>query len=211
MNATAPLLHAYRAAGAVIAAVGGMETGTALGAAPGALYVADLTPLRKLLLVGGGAHDALTGAGLDVPALMRIGPLAGGGYMACRAPRQYLVSAGDGADLSATLRGAACALTYDSVDFALGGGSGTQDVEDLLAEGCPTDLAQFDATCWIPTQLFGVEVGLWRPRAGHYRVLAAPADGEFLGACVLDAVRRRHGELAGYDDYFAIQRTAAGG
>jgi sarcosine oxidase gamma subunit len=141
---------------------------------------------------------------------MRIAARTGGGYVACRAPRQYLVSAGDGAEVPAALRAAASALAYDSVDFALGGG-GPQGVEDLLAEGCPTDLDQFDDTSWIPTQLFGVEVGLWRPRAGHYRVLAAPADGEFLGASVLDAVRRRHGELAGYDDYFAMQRTAAGG
>ncbi len=210
MNASAPLLKAYRDAGAEIAPVAAMETGTGLAVVPGALYLADLSPLPKMLLVGGTAGAVLAAAGVAVPPLMQVAVRGSGGYVACRAPRQYIVCADVGGTLPAGLAGAACALPYDSVDFAFGGG-GETGIEDLLAEACPIDLAQFNAEGWIPTLLFGVEVALWRAGPGHYRMLAAPADGEFLGATVLEAVRRRRGALAGLRNYFANLRLSARG
>ena len=210
MNASAPLLNAYRDAGAEISPVAAMNTGTGLAVVPGTLYLADLTPLPKLLLVGGAARSTLAAAGVAAPPLMQIAA-RGGGYVACRAPRQYLVCADSDGLLPSGLADAPCALRYDSVDLAVGGGSGEQGIEDLLAEACPIDLAQFNADSWIPTLLFGIEVALWRPRQGHYRLLAAPADGEFLAATLLAAVRRRHGALAGFQDYFAMHDFQQGG
>ena len=205
MSAPSPLLDAYTRAGATSLVVNGRLTGDALKPAPGALWLADLTPLPKTLVFGGGAAAVLAAHELPRPSLMRVSPRPAGGFVACRAPRQYLVAAGR--DEAAVAAGTD-ALRYDSVDFALGGGSGADSVDDLLAEGCPTDLDQFVPGTWVPTLLFGVEVGLWRAAAGgaaHYRVIAAPADGEFLAETLLDALQRRHGVLAGFNDYFSIQ------
>jgi len=206
MSAPVPLMHAYAQAGAGTLVINGRETGDALRPAAGTLWLADLTPLPKTLLFGREAAALLAAAELPQPGLMRVAPRPRGGFVACRAPRQYLVgSACDEAPLPA----GAAALRFDGIDFALGGGSGAAGVDDLLAEGCPTDLAQFDTGTWVATLLFGVEVGLWRVATGadaHYRVIAAPADGEFLAETLLDAVRRRRGGLAGFNDYFSMQQ-----
>lgn len=201
MNASTPLLEACLRAGARSRVVHGRETGDALRPAEGSLYLADLSALPKVLLHSGGAAARLAEAGLAVPELMRVAAAADGGFVACRAPRQFLVGIG----CEATVPGAA--LRLDGIDFALGGGRGGDGVDDLLAEGCPTDLAQFDAGAFVPTLLFGIEVGLWRMPAAHgahWRVIAAPADGEFLAATLLEAVHARHGGLAGFGDYFAM-------
>ena len=205
-RAQGPLLAAYRAAGATLEAVHDMLTGIALAAPAGGLYLADLTPLPKLLLVGAQAADALRAAGLSVPALLRAVAGTQGAYVTARAPRQYLVCAAADAGLPALTDEALC---YDSVDFALGGG-GAAGIDDLLAEGCPIDLAQHVPDAWIPTSLFGVDVALWRVAPGHWRVHAAPADGEFLAATVLDAVRVRHGGLVGYGDYLGALEQLPG-
>ncbi len=206
MSAPVPLMHAYALAGASSLVVNGRQTGDALQPAPGTLWLADLSPLPKTLVLGREAAALLAVHKLSQPGLMRVTPHGAGGFVACRGPRQYLV--GSGRDEVALPAGPA-ALRFDGLDFALGGGSGDNSVEDLLAEACPTDLAQFDSGTWVPTLLFGVEVGLWRMAEGantHYRVIAAPADGEFLAETLCDAVRRRHGGLAGFNDYFSMQQ-----
>jgi sarcosine oxidase gamma subunit len=206
MSTPVPLMHAYAQAGASSLVVNERQTGDALRPAAGALWLADLTPLPKTLIFGGEATALLAATALPRPALMRVAPRAAGGFVACRGPRQYLV--GRGRDETALPAGPA-ALRFDGIDFALGGGSGGEGVDDLLAEACPTDLAQFDADAWVPTLLFGVDVALWRLVTGaeaHYRVIAAPADGEFLAETLLDAVRRRRGGLAGFNDYFSMQQ-----
>ncbi len=206
MSAPVPLMHAYAQAGASSLVINGRQTGDGLRPAAGMLWLADLTPLPKTLVFGREAAALLAGRDLPRPGLMRVAPRGAGGFVACRAPRQYLL--GSARDEAALPAGAA-ALRFDGIDFALGGGHGVDSVDDLLSEGCPTDLAQFDTGAWVPTLLFGVEVGLWRMAEGanaHYRVIAAPADGEFLAETLLDAVRRRHGGLAGFNDYFSIQQ-----
>lgn len=204
MNAVSPLLAAYAAAGATAGEVYGMTTGLVLAPTAGALLLADLTPLPKWLLLGSAARPALTAAGRAVPVLMQALGGAAGAFTACRAPRQYLVCAGDDGVPPPALCTASCALRYDCVDLALGGGSGEHGVEDLLAEACPTDLAAFAVGAWVPTLMFGVEVGLWRVAQRSWRVIAAPADGEFLVATLLDALRARHGALTGYRDYLTM-------
>lgn len=202
MSAEAPLLAAYLAAGAALGEAFGMHTGLTLAPPPGALLLADLTPLPKWLLVGGGARDALLAAGLGAPGLMQVQAGVAGGFVACRAPRQYLVCAGDdGVPPPALCR---AALRYDGLDLALGGGNGEHGVADLLAEACTTDLAAPAVGAWVPTLMYGVEVGLWRVAPLGWRILAAPADGEYLVSTLLDALRRRHGVLAGYRDYLAM-------
>jgi len=206
VSSPVPLMHAYAQAGAGSLVVNGRQTGDALKPAPGALWLADLSPLPKTLVLGRQAAELLAGHELPQPGLMRVTARGAAGFVACRAPRQYLI--GSGRDEPALPAGPA-ALRFDGIDFALGGGSGSDSAEDLLAEGCPTDLAQFDTGTWVPTLLFGVEVGLWRMGEGanaHYRVIAAPADGEFLAETLCDAVRRRHGGLAGFNDYFSMQQ-----
>jgi len=206
VSAQGPLMHAYAQGGASSLVVNGRQTGDALKPAPGSLWLADLTPLPKTLVIGREASALLAAHQLPQPGLMCVTPRGAGGFVACRGPRQYLV--GSGRDEAALPAGPA-ALRFDGIDFALGGGSDSDSVEDLLAEGCPTDLAQFDTGTWVPTLLFGVEVGLWRMGEGanaHYRVTAAPADGEFLAETLLDAVRQRHGGLAGFNDYFSMQQ-----
>lgn len=200
MNASTPLMRACAEAGGKRVAVHGVETGDGLRPPPGALYLADLSALPKLLLPGGGAAARLEALGLPQPPLMRIAPFPDGGFVACRAPRQFVVGIGREAAVPDG------ALRFDGIDFALGGGRGEEGVADLLAEGCPTDLDQFAPDAYVPTLLFGVEVALWRmPAAGgvHWRVIAAPADGHFLATTLLDAVHRRRGGLAGFGDYFA--------
>lgn len=202
MSAEAPLLDAYVAAGAGLGDAYGMRTGLMLAPPTGALLLADLTPLPKWLVVGSGARDTLRAAGLATPDLMQVQAGVAGGFVACRAPRQYLVCAGDDGVPPPAL--CAAALRYDGLDLALGGGSGEHGVADLLAEACTTDLAAPAVGAWVPTLMYGVEVGLWRVAPQGWRVLAAPADGEFLVSTLLDALRHRHGVLAGYRDYLAM-------
>ncbi len=204
MNATVPLLEAYRRAGAMTGEIYGTTAGLTLAPAGRGLWLADLSLLPKWLLVGQGAATALTEAGLAVPPLLRTVPGAAGAFVTCCAPRQYLVSAGDAGVPPPSALGADCALRYDCVDLAVGGGSGADGVDDLLAEACTADLAGCAPEAWIPTLCFGIEAALWRIAPQTWRVIAAPADGDFLAATLLDAVRRRHGALAGYRDFLGM-------
>lgn len=204
-----PLLAAYRAAGASIGEVYGMANGLALAGTPGGLYLADLSPLPKWLLVGGMATSTLRDAGIDAPSLMQARASTRGGYVAARAPRQYLVCAGDDGVPPPALTGASCALRYDSVDFALGGGSGEHGVDDLLAEACTTNLDAYARGAWVPTLVYGIEVALWRVAPHDWRLHAAPADGAFLVETLLGALRRRHGALLGYRNYLALPQLGA--
>jgi hypothetical protein len=201
MSAATPLLRACVAAGARETLVHGRRTGDGLAPAAGALYLADLSALPKLLVAGRTATEQLAALALPVPGLMRKLDAPDGAFVACRAPRQFVIGVGRTATVPAG------PLRFDGVDFALGGGHGADGVDDLLDEACPTDLAQFGADAYVPTLLFGVEVGLWRVASGHWRAIAAPADGEFLAATLLDAVQRRRGGLAGCSDYFAMITT----
>lgn len=202
MSAAVPLLDAYRAAGAMTGEVYGREAGLVLAGTGRGPWLADLGMLPKWLLLGSEATAALADAGLAVPALMHVAAGEAGAFVAARAPRQYLVSGGDRGVPPASLQSAACALRYDCVDLALGGGHGSESVEDLLAEACSCDLTEVTGERWMPTLCFGIEVALWRCAARTWRLIAAPADGEFLASTLLDAVRSRHGGLIGYRDFF---------
>lgn len=208
MNATVPLLEAYRRAGATIGEVYGASAGLALAPAGRGLWLADLSPLPKWLLLGRDAAAALTAAGFAAPSLMEVSAAAAGAFVACAAPRQYLVSAGDAGVPPPALSEARCALRYDCVDLALGGGQGEDGIDDLLAEACTTEFASFLPGAWIPTLCCGVEAALWRLAPQIWRVIAAPADGAFLAASLLDAVHRRHGALAGYRDFLDVILSA---
>lgn len=208
MNGSAPLRNAYAEAGATLASVGGMETGARLPPLEHAIYLADLSPLPRTLLLGTTTPSVLTAAGLPAPSVMQVAPLAGGGFVACRAPRQFLYCSGQPPAM-ATFGAETPTLAFDGIDFAIGGGAGANGVGDLLAEACTTDLTQFSTAAWIPTLLYGVEVAIWRVSdrdGGHFRIVGAPADGEFLAKTLLQAVRARHGALTGFNDYFELQR-----
>ena len=209
MTRRVPLLEAYRAAGAQTGEVYGTTTGLTLAPTGRGLWLADLTLLPKWLLVGGSAASAMREAGMAVPALLRVLPGADAGFGACRAPRQYLVSAADATVPPPTLLNAACALRHDCADFALGGGSGENGVAALLAEASPTPREDRAPGALIPTLCFGVEAALWRCGPDAWRVLAAPADGDFLSAVLLDAVRERHGALTGYRDFLGMPHAGA--
>lgn len=204
MKATAPLLEAYRAAGATVGEIHGTTTGLVLAPGGRGLWLADLSALPKWLLIGPDAPAVLADADLLVPALMQAQAGNAGAFVACRAPRQYLVSAGDSALPPPSLREADCALRHDCADFVVGGGSGGSGIDDLLAEACTADLRPCPPAAFVPTLCFGVEAALMRHGAQAWRVLAAPADGEFLAAALLAAVRERHGALAGYRDFLGM-------
>jgi len=202
MSAALPLLDAYRAAGAITGEVYGAEAGLVLAATGRGPWLVDLGMLPKWLLVGSEAAPALRAAGLAVPPLMQLVAGGDGSFVAARAPRQYLVSGGDRGVPPKSVQDAGCALRYDCIDLALGGGHGSEAVEDLLAEACACELSQFTADAWIPTLCHGVEVALWRSAARCWRLCAAPADGAFLATTLLAAVRQRRGGLIGYRDFF---------
>jgi hypothetical protein len=66
----------------------------ALKPAPGSLWLADLTPLPKTLVIGREASALLAAHQLPQPGLMCVTPHGAGGFVACRGPRQYLVGSG---------------------------------------------------------------------------------------------------------------------
>ncbi len=173
-----------------------VETAAAVG------YLADLSPLRKKLIVGRGCDSWLSSNALPNPRLMQR--LTAEGCWVARIGAQQVLAGGD-INAAAANRLALDAATlpcmvqnYDAAEIAFGGVSAAP----LLAELCALDLTQFAADAWIPTLFAGVEVGLYREPAGsRYRVVCAPADGPYLFTTLAELTREFGGAVVGFAEY----------
>ena len=167
-------------------------------------YLVDLSPLRKLLVVGAGGGAWLSANGLPDPRLMQRIAAADGRWVARIGALQVLVGSGLACDLAErTVLTSASAnrtvLHYDAVELAFGGVSATP----ILAELCALDLTQFPTDAWIATLFAGVEVGLYRDdaKAPHYRLVCAGAEALFLFETLAEMTREFGGAVIGYTEY----------
>ncbi|MBI2803022.1 MAG: hypothetical protein HYX63_22605 [Gammaproteobacteria bacterium] len=181
---------------------------TRVETSPVAGYLADLSPLRKQLIVGRGCDLWLSSNALPNPRLMQR--LTAEGWWVARIGAQQVLASGDiDADVAnrAALDVAAppCMVqNYDAVEIALGDVSAAP----LLAELCVLDLTQFATDAWIPTLFAGVEVGLYREPAGpRYRVVCASADGPYLFTTLGELTREFGGTVIGFAEYFNTALT----
>lgn len=201
MSRAVSLLAQYETAGAELGEIAGMATGLSVpDAHAGALWLVELTPLRRLLVLGTGAAQALAAAALPVPALFDIAQ-APSAAVAQNAPRQFLVSALTATPDQLPAIGAvpgALILPTEYAEFAVGG----PDWAELVAELTTADSAAPTASAWFATQICGLDAVLCRGPAG-FRVLCAPAEAAWLGGALLERVRARGGRLIGFNDFLA--------
>ena len=168
---------------------------------PAALYLADLSVLRKFMVVGSGAAAWLGTQGLAAPDWFKRRCGDHRRWVARLGHTRYLLSEGaeEPGELWVTpgrMSDDVLLLAQDSVEIALGGpGSVT-----LLNEFCGIDLGVAVSDDWIPVQLAQLEVGVYR-EAQEFRLICAPADGPFLFATLAEALTAQGGAVLGYQDY----------
>jgi sarcosine oxidase gamma subunit len=169
------------------------------------LYLADLSALRKFLVVGAGAAAWLGTQGFAAPDwFKRHG--AQGRWVARLGNLRYLVGEGSEApgELAITpgrLSDEVLVLAQDSVEIALGGPAAAP----LLNEFCAIDLDTAVNDEWIPMQLAQIDVSVYRS-AQEFRLICAPADGQFLFSILTEAVTAQSGSVLGFADYQQVTR-----
>ena len=175
---------------------------------PAELYLADLSALRKFLVVGAGAAAWLGTQGLAAPDWFKRRRCDQGRWVARLGNARYLLSEGPLApgELWLTpgrMSDDVLVLAQGSVEIALGGPAAAT----LLNEFCAIDLEIAASDDWIPVQLAQLDVGLYRD-AGEFHVICAPADGQFLFATLATALTTQGGAVLGYQDYQRVPRGA---
>ncbi|MGE0483540.1 MAG: 2Fe-2S iron-sulfur cluster-binding protein [Gammaproteobacteria bacterium] len=174
-------------------------------------YLADLSALRRRLVVGRGAADWLRRHGAPVPSGVQDSLAWGDGGLVVRSHLdQYLVidavrpldtalfDAPDGRD------GDTLVLSPEMAEFALGGTAR----RTLVEEFCATPLA-LDGPFWAQVRFAHCNAALWQfaGHEPHTRILCASADAPFLFEVLRDALGA-DGTVIGFDDYLARVTTA---
>lgn len=179
-----------------------------------ATWLADLSPLARVLVKGGDAAAWLASRGLPVPEdwfVCRDLPELGDDiFLARTGGAEYLLHDGPGNTLSERigplpegLDGGTRVLARDDQEIALGG----EHAAGLMAEFCALDLsAAGDALLY--TRVAGV--GVWlRVEPAHggpvYRMGCEPSYGEFLFETLMHGVRELQGEVIGFSDFYTIR------
>lgn len=181
---------------------------TALDGEPSDSYLADLSGLRKYLVVGAGAAAWLGTQGLAAPDWLLRATGADGRWVARTGAARYLLSEGAQSPgalciTPGRLSGDTLVLAQDSVEIALGGSLALT----VLSEFCAIDLSHCTAEAWVPVQLAQLDVGLYSlPHAFH--LICAPADAQFLFSTLTEALSALGGAVIGFADY---QQKIGGG
>lgn len=218
MKTTSPLLHAPGVGTAALesAVVSNMriavrgpryESGTA--------FVADLSAIRKRLVVGSGGAEWITQHTGSCPQeLFAIESLPDGACAVRIHRSQYLVIDGPDTDrydelflLPPGRHGAVLLLDYECAELAIGG----PGVEDIIAELCPMPLDDLAPNCWCATRMAHADVQIRvieRPNR-HFRCVVTPADARFVFEVISDAIDEHDGMQIGYNNYW--QEFLAGG
>ncbi len=170
------------------------------------LYLADLSALRKFLVVGAGAAAWLGTQGLAVPDWFKRRCDAKGRWVARLGDQRYLVCEGREASgksgiTPGRLSDGVLVLAQDSVEIALGGPAAAT----LLNEFCAIDLDAAVNDGWIPVQLAQIDVAVYRS-AQELHLICAPADGQFLFSILTEALTAQGGTVLGFADYQQVTR-----
>lgn len=172
-------------------------------------YVADLSALRRRLFVGDAVPSWLARHDISVPdGLLEYRELDLGAVIVRLHRQQYLLI--DGVDespcdelfaLEQRRHEDVLVLAYEAAEIACGG----PNVDALIAELCPMDIASVDRHSWIATRFAHCELALRRlEEPAHFRVLCSPADARFVFRILCEVTRERDGAVLGFDDYSAL-------
>lgn len=171
-------------------------------------YLADLSALRKFMVVGAGAAAWLGTQGLAAPEWFKrrcgndsrwVARLGHARFLlseGAEAPGQFWITPG-------RLGDDVLVLADDSVEIALGGPFATM----ILNEFCAIDLGVCGSDDWVPVLLAQIDAGVYRD-AADYRVICAPADGQSLFATLTEALTAQGGVVLGYQDYRQIAKKS---
>jgi len=177
---------------------------TALGATPAATFVADLSGLRKWLVIGHGAAAFLGSHACPAPVWGALATRDDGCWVARTGAARYLLS--EGIQAAGVLELApgrwaedTLVLAHDSAEIALGG---TQ-AREVLSEFCAIDLSQCMPGRWFPLLCAQVEIGCYVPAAApdSFHLVCAPADASALFQGLREALRDCGGAIIGFADY----------
>ena len=174
-------------------------------------WLADLSPLTRVLVKGGDAAGWLAGRGLTVPdewfVCRDLPDLGRDCFVARTGNAECLLHDGPEGGLAARLgplpegleKGTRI-LARDDLEIALGG----EHAATLMAEFCALDLSAADDAL-LYTRVAGV--GVWlRVEAGPvYRMGCEPSYGEFLFETLMHGVREMQGEVIGFSDFYTIR------
>ncbi|OOG26416.1 hypothetical protein B1C78_04935 [Thioalkalivibrio denitrificans] len=176
-----------------------------------ATWVADLSPLTRVLVKGGDAAGWLAARGLPVPedwfVCRDLAELGDDVFMARTGSGEFLLHDGPGGALAERLgplpeglENGTRVLARDDQEVALGG----EHAAMLMAEFCALDLST-TGDALLYTRVAGV--GVWlRVEAGPvYRMGCEPSYGEFLFETLMHGVREMQGEVIGFSDFYTIR------
>lgn len=167
---------------------------TVTTAAPGRATIAELAPTARVSLRT--ADPAAAGAALDLDLPTRVGTRAAAGTRTalCLGPDEWLLEApeAEAAGLAASLAALAARLPLSAVDisdreitFALAGPA----VLDILATGCPRDLAKLAVGSGARTLFDTVQVVLTREAEDRFHLRVSRSFAPHLRA-LLDIAAR---------------------
>lgn len=173
-----------------------------------ATWLADLSPLSRVLVKGGDAAGWLRVRDLPVPEewfvchdLPAHGPDA---FLARTGNAEFLLHDGPSGGLARHLGplpdeavNGTRVLVRDDQEIALGG----EHAVALMAEFCSLDLSGVESQM-LYTRVAGVGVWLRVETGPVYRMGCEPSYGEYLFETLMHGVREMQGEVIGFSDFY---------
>lgn len=209
-SANSPVLRHYAGLSETVVSDGMQVASGGPGIDTARDVLVDLSALGKRLLVGRGAYNWLQSefGGAPDELFACVKTVAGADVVQLHYG-QYLVIdpvSGDAPGLDAVPPDGVVMLPYDALEFALLG----PHLDKLYTELSATDPDRLATDRWYPTRFAHAEVGvrLIDVPVRHLRVVASPADADFLFGVVNEMVSAEGGALTTLDAYQNF--TAAG-
>lgn len=168
-------------------------------------HVIDLSELAHRLIVGEGAADWLLKQGLDsLPEPGQCVELAGYALLACENRKRYFYVSGPQSGTTINIdvgrHDGVLILDYECLDIAMGGA----DIDRIISEATSTNYQLRQPQDWIATLFARAEVHLKKmtiQQAIHYRLFAAPADGQYLYRYLTTSITELNGQVADLNTY----------
>lgn len=188
--------------------IGNMEIAVSGDFQPGKTFLADLSAIRKRLVVGQAAVAWLREHTHDCPEqIFETRALAEGAILVRIHRDQYVLIDGPATErydelftLPTGRHGEVLLLEYECADIVLAG----PQVANIMSELCPMPMHEIPNGVWCTTRMAHADVAILpidSPNR-HYRIIVTPADANFLYKIFSDAVAEYDGRQIGFNNYW---------
>lgn len=173
-----------------------------------ATWLADMSPLHRVLVKGGDAAGWLASRSLPVPQdwfrCLDLPEHGADAFLTRTGNAEFLLHDGPSGGLARLLGplpeeldNGTRVVVRDDQEIALGG----VHAAVLMSEFCALDLSDAGDGL-LYTRVAGVSVWLRVERGPVYRMGCEPSYGEYLFETLLNGVRERQGEVIGFSDFY---------